>query len=78
MEFEIYEEAKKEEDKKIRLRLIKSGTEGITLVVCDDDGKTKPVGSLLTIDGAGQLHLHLDIGVRFGLNLTEDGRLKLC
>lgn len=77
MKLTIFDEKKSNEDKELFFTLKKSRLDHLCLVMVDDDGDTLISGSILSIDPAGTLYLPRGISPYLGLELDDEGRIKI-
>jgi len=76
MKLEIYEEKKVEEDKVVRIQLRRDRGR-VFLVVVDEKGLPLTNGNILCFRSEGDLHLMPGINPDIGLDLDDEGRIKI-
>lgn len=77
MKLEIYDEKKVEEEKKVRLRLVKNWDGHICLRAVDEDGDMIDRCALVYFSKEGHVGRYLGVNPDLGFDLDEKGRIKL-
>ena len=75
MKLKIFDEATPEKEKELILRLLYTPS-GVSLVACNEQGRTVGSGHILRINNDGTLMKFTGISPSLGLQLTSTGRIK--
>ena len=74
MKLKIFDEATPEKEKELILRLVYTNV-GVSLVACNEQGRTVGSGHILRINNDGTLMKFTGISPSLGLQLTSTGRI---